>query len=111
MNVAPEVLASTATDLAKIGTAISAASASAASPTVAVLPAAADEVSAAISAVFGQHAGDFQHLSRQLVAWQDRCAGTLSAAADSYAQAELANIEQLLLNAVNAPTQALLGRP
>lgn len=47
---APEVMAAAATDLANIGSSISAASAAAAGPTMGILAAGADEVSVAISA-------------------------------------------------------------
>lgn len=50
---APEVMAAAATDLANIGSSISAASAAAAGPTMGILAAGADEVSVAISALFG----------------------------------------------------------
>lgn len=52
----PEMLAAAATDLAGIRSAISAATAAAAAPTIQVAAAGADEVSLAISALFGQHA-------------------------------------------------------
>ncbi|WP_016719227.1 PE domain-containing protein, partial [Mycobacterium tuberculosis] len=46
VSVAPEIVVAAATDLAGIGSAISAANAAAAAPTTAVLAAGADEVSA-----------------------------------------------------------------
>lgn len=63
---APEVMAAAATDLANIGSSISAASAAAAGPTMGILAAGADEVSVAISALFGSHAQGYQTLSAQL---------------------------------------------
>ncbi|BBX98448.1 hypothetical protein MLAC_37420 [Mycobacterium lacus] len=36
---------------------------------------------------------------------------TLNAGAGSYATAEAANVQQALLNSINAPTQTLFGRP
>ncbi len=53
---APNVVAAAATDLAGIESAIRAANSAAAAPTTGLLPAAADEVSAAITALFGAHA-------------------------------------------------------
>ncbi|EFD19243.1 PE domain-containing protein, partial [Mycobacterium tuberculosis CPHL_A] len=61
----PEMLAAAATDLAGIRSAISAATAAAAAPTIQVAAAGADEVSLAISALFGQHAQAYQALSAQ----------------------------------------------
>ncbi len=107
---APEVMAAAATDLANIGSSISAASAAAAGPTMGILAAGADEVSVAISALFGSHAQGYQTLSAQLAAYHNQFVRALNAGAGSYASAEAANVQQTLLNAINAPTQTLLGR-
>ncbi|MCV6987173.1 PE family protein [Mycobacterium shinjukuense] len=53
---APEMLAAAAQHLAGIGASLSAANAAASASTVRLLPAGADEVSAAIAALFGTHA-------------------------------------------------------
>ncbi|RES34785.1 PE family protein, partial [Mycobacterium tuberculosis] len=50
--VTPELVAAAAADLAGIGSAIGAANAAAGAPTMALLAAGADEVSAAVAAVF-----------------------------------------------------------
>lgn len=63
VSVAPEIVVAAATDLAGIGSAISAANAAAAAPTTAVLAAGADEVSAAIAALFGAHGQAYQTVS------------------------------------------------
>ncbi|REQ17293.1 PE family protein, partial [Mycobacterium tuberculosis] len=68
VSVAPEIVVAAATDLAGIGSAISAANAAAAAPTTAVLAAGADEVSAAIAALFSGHAQAYQALSAQAAA-------------------------------------------
>lgn len=52
---APDVVTAAAMDLEHIGSTISAASSAAAGSTTALLPAAQDEVSAAIAALFGLH--------------------------------------------------------
>ncbi|WP_140032002.1 PE domain-containing protein, partial [Mycobacterium tuberculosis] len=44
-------------------------------------------------------------------AFHDQFVRALAAGAGAYAGAEAANVEQQLLNAINAPTLALLGRP
>ncbi|POX85479.1 PE family protein, partial [Mycobacterium kansasii] len=116
----PEMVAAAAADLASIRAAISSATAAAAIPTTGVLAAGADEVSAVIAALFDAHAQAYQALSVRAVAFHDQFARALDAGANSYAGAEAANasplqvlqtVEQNVLNAVNAPTQALLGRP
>ncbi|EFD55231.1 PE family protein, partial [Mycobacterium tuberculosis 02_1987] len=68
----PEMLAAAATDLAGIRSAISAATAAAAAPTIQVAAAGADEVSLAISALFGQHAQAYQALSAQATIFHDQ---------------------------------------
>ncbi len=49
VTVAPEMMAAAATDVAAVGSTLSAAHLAAAAPTVAVMPAAADEVSGSIA--------------------------------------------------------------
>jgi PE family len=105
----PQVLADAASDLAGLGSAISTANAAAAAPTTALVPAAADDVSAAIAALFSAHGQGFQQLSAQAAAFHERFVQSLTASANTYATAE-ANAVQTLLNAVNAPAQAVLGR-
>ncbi len=60
---APEVLASAASDVAGIGSSLSAANAAATDPITAVVAAAEDEVSAAISSLFSGHGRAFQALT------------------------------------------------
>ncbi|WP_151081136.1 PecA family PE domain-processing aspartic protease [Mycobacterium tuberculosis] len=107
----PEFLSAAATDLANLGSTISAANAAASIPTTGVLAAGADDVSAAIAALFGAHAQAYQTISAQAATFHAQFVQTLSAGAGAYANAEAANVQQSLLNAINAPTQALLGRP
>ena len=67
----------------------------------------------AITVLFGQHAQAFQAVSAQATAFHEQCVRTLSAGGNSYALAESINAGPLqpLLDAINAPTEALLGRP
>ena len=106
---APDVMAAAATDLANIGSTLSAANAAAASQTTGVLAAAEDEVSAAIAAVFSGHGQGFQALSAQAQAFHSEFVNLMNAGAGAYLSAEIANAEQVLTNAVGAPVQALLG--
>ncbi|MCV7124965.1 hypothetical protein AWC15_13115 [Mycobacterium lacus] len=69
--VTPELLAAGAADVARIGWTINAAN-SAAAVTTAVLPAAGDEVSAAIAALFGTHAAEYQAVSAQVALFHAR---------------------------------------
>jgi PE family len=62
---APEAVASAASNLASIGSTIGEANAAAVAPTMGVVAAAEDEVSAVIAALFSSHAQSFQALSAQ----------------------------------------------
>ncbi len=98
---APEMLASAATDLATIGSTLSAAHMAAVAPTLALMPAAADEVSASIAHVFSVHAQDYQGLAGQAAAFHERFVQHLTASAGSYASTEAANAASLQpLNAI-----------
>ncbi|GAB7147604.1 hypothetical protein LRC537489_08390 [Mycobacterium riyadhense] len=109
----PEIVAAAATDLQKIGSALSVANAAALAPTTRVLAAGTDEVSAAVASLFSGHAQAYQTLSTQAVAFHQRFMQAVNAGASAYAIAEAANASPLqqALNVINAPTQALLGRP
>src|SRR3954466_1028096 len=61
----PEFVTAAASDLAHLGSTLNAASAAAAFPTTGVRAAGADEVSAAVAALFGSHAQTFQTVSTQ----------------------------------------------
>ncbi|BBX59457.1 hypothetical protein MSHO_48020 [Mycobacterium shottsii] len=115
---APQLLEAAAAQLAGIGSSISTASATAASPTAMLVGAlGADEISAAVAVMFGNHAQAYQAVSAQAAAFHDRFVQALTASAESYAGAEAASaavlqtVGQDLVNVVNRPTQALLGRP
>jgi hypothetical protein len=89
--VAPEVTAAAATDLATIGSNLGAAHMVAEASTVALLPAAADEVSASIAHLFSRHAEDYQAMAGKAAAFHEQFAQHLTAAANSYAGAEAVN--------------------
>src|SRR5246127_386332 len=87
--VAPDLLeTAAATDLAQIGSAVRAGNLAAAISTTEVAAAGADEVSAAIAALFGAHAGEYQAAAARAATYYERFVSTLSAAAASYAGAE-----------------------
>jgi hypothetical protein len=74
--------------LATSGSTLEAAQMAAAPPTVAVAPAAADEVSVGIAQLFSEHAQDYQKLARQAAAFQEQFAQKLTASTASYASVE-----------------------
>ncbi len=87
----PALLAAAAGDLHGIGATVTAGNAAAAAPTTAIVPAAADEVSALTAARFAAHAQLYQEISVQAAAVHEMIVATLSANAGSYAAAEAAN--------------------
>ncbi|SPM31737.1 PE family protein [Mycobacterium terramassiliense] len=94
----PELMTSAATDLAAAGANVNAAHMVAAAPTVAVIPAAADEVSASVAQLFSQHAANYQGLAGQAAAFQEQFVQHLTAGAFSYADVE-ATLASLLQGA------------
>lgn len=72
---------------------------------------AADRVSAVVAAMLGAYARDFQGISAQIAGFHNQFVGALRGGAAAYASAEAANVQQTVVNAVNAPAQALLGHP
>jgi hypothetical protein len=118
LGVVPELLESAAADLKSIGSALDAAHAAAAVPTTGIVAAGADEVSAAVAALFSGHGQQFQVLSAQASAFQQQFVQTLSSAAGSYLSTEAANASPLQVVVQDAqslaafsPVQNLLGRP
>lgn len=110
LAAAPEALAAAASNVAGIGSEISAANAAAAVPTTTVTASAADAVSAQVAALFSSQGQVYQRLSAQLATFHDQFAQALSAGANAYASAE-ANAAKSLLGAVTTPAQKLLGHP
>jgi hypothetical protein len=96
MIAAPEMMTSAATDWATIGSDLSAAHQMAATPTVGLVPAAADEVSASIAHVFSQHAAGYQALAGQAAAFHAQFVHNLTASAASYTSADAASATTLL---------------
>jgi hypothetical protein len=105
----PELVTTAATDLAGIGSSLSAANAAAATTTTEVVAAAGDEVSVAVASLFSAHGQGFQALSAQAQAFHSEFVNLMNAGAGAYLSTEIANAEQVLTNAVGAPVQAVLG--
>ncbi|SOJ54684.1 PE-PGRS family protein PE_PGRS26 [Mycobacterium simulans] len=113
----PEMVGAAASNLSRLGSSLGAANAAAAASTIGLLPAAADEVSAAVAALFGTHAAEYQALSTQVSVFHERFVAALNAAGGAYTAAEAAAVpplqafQQTVLDIINAPTLALVGRP
>jgi hypothetical protein len=87
----PEMLSTAAGNLASIGSALTARNAAASAPTIGVVPAAADEVSAVTAAQFAMHAQMYQAVSAQAAAIHNQFVAMLGSSAASYAATEAAN--------------------
>ncbi len=117
-SVNPDLVAAAATHLENIGASISSANTAAAALTTELVPAAEDEVSAAIARVFGASAQEFYGLAARAAAFHSGFLQALNSSVGSYVAAESANAAALLqtarqdvAGAVNAPAEALLGHP
>jgi hypothetical protein len=117
LTAAPAMVAAAASDVAGIGSTLSAANAAAVVPTTALMPAAADEVSTAIASLFSSYAQAYHSLTAQAANFHQQFVQALNSAGNSYAAAEAVNasplqtLEQGVLGLINAPTNAMVGRP
>lgn len=91
----PEFVTAAATELASVGSSVSAANSAATASTTSLLAAGADEISAAVAAVFNGHALSYQALSAQAESFHQQFVQTLNAGAGQYAAAEAAAVSPL----------------
>lgn len=84
----PEALRAAATNLADIGTAMSAHNTPAAAPTTGVVPAGADEISALTATPFAVHAQMHQAVSAQAEAIHQHLVSAMAMSATPYAVTE-----------------------
>ena len=116
VNVVPEELASASEQLSGIGSSIKEAASAAAPSTTSVVAAAEDEVSAAISKLFGGYGQEFQALSAQAGQFHSSFLQTLTSGGNAYAAAEVGGSD-LLQNIVDfaqpfgifSPVKSLTG--
>jgi len=99
----PGTMAAVADELQGIGSALAATNTAAAAPTTAVLPPAADSVSARTAALLDAHAQQYQALSAQAEAFHNRFVQTLIAAKNSYAETEASNAATMQLTSATSP--------
>jgi PE-PPE domain/PE family len=95
MRVVPEELASAAQDVGNIGARLEEANAAAALPTSGILPAGADEVSAAITPLFNNQSAIYQELAAQGKAFRQQFAQLLAEGGTAYTEAEQAAFQAL----------------
>lgn len=109
--VVPQLIAQAATDLTSLASTLDAAHLTAAAPTQAVMPAAADEVSSAVAQLFSRYAREYDGLAGQAARYQQQFVEHLSSAATGYASAEVSNaavLQPFAAAAVAAATAAAL---
>ena len=85
---APEMMTAAAADLGTIGSTLIEEHAAAAASTVALVPAAADEVSVGVAHLFSGYAADFHGLASRAAAFQQQFVQNLKTSALSYASVE-----------------------
>jgi hypothetical protein len=102
-----EMVSGAAGNLARIGSTINEVNSAAAAQTTAVAAAGADEVSAAIAAVFGAHGQSYQALSAEAATFHDQFVRTLLGGGQAYAATEAASTNPLkpLFNLINEPSR------
>lgn len=96
LSVAPDMVSAASGNLDNLGAALRSANAAAASQTTAVVAPASDEVSAAITALLGTHAQEFQVVNAQAAAFHDNFVNQLNGGAAQYLSAEAANAQQII---------------
>lgn len=107
----PEAMLAKAADLAEVASTIREANTVADAPTAGLQAVAADQVSAAVAALLGSYAQEYQTVGAQMATLHDQLVQNLTASGNAYANTEAANAQQSLLATINLPTQTLLGAP
>lgn len=92
----PDLIAAAAADVAALGSTVNAAHIAAAASTVALVPAAADEVSTGVAQLFSGVGQEFHHLAGQAAAFNAQFVQHLTAGAGSYAATEVASAASMM---------------
>src|ERR1700761_3931087 len=117
LSATPEALASASADLGKIGDTLRQATSLAGPSTAEIVPLAGDEVSTAVSKLFGSYGQEFQALSAQSAQFHAQFASLLSANGVVYTAEEATNtaLTQFVGIAqqfgIFSPVAELTGRP
>ncbi len=101
LSIAPDLVSAASGNLENLGAALRSASAAAAGQTTAIAAPAADEVSAAVTALFGARGQEFQALSAKAAAFHEEFVNLLNGGAAQYVSTEVANARQTVMNALN----------
>ena len=95
MSATPDLVQSAAADLAGVRSSLTEAAVTAAGPTTGIAAAAQDEVSVAISTMFGNFGQEFQALTAQAQAFHQQFVSLMNTGAGAYVAAEAANAAQV----------------
>lgn len=101
----PHFVTAAASQLAGIGSSLESAAEAAAFPTTGIVAAASDEISVAVSRLFGNYGQEFQAINMRAEAFHAEFVRVLNGGAAAYAAAE-AGARQALLGAAAAPAAA-----
>ncbi len=101
LSIAPDLVSAASGNLENLGAALRSATTAAAVQTTAIAAPAADEVSAAVTALFGMRGQEFQALSAKAAAFHDEFVNLLNGGAAQYLSTEVANARQTVMNALS----------
>lgn len=96
LMVAPELITNTATRVENLGSMIRAANAAAAAPTMGLLPAGADDISAVVSEMFAEYGSAYQALGAQAAEFHEQLVERYGWASRLYADTEATSVGTLL---------------
>lgn len=108
VTAVPAFIAEAATDLATIDSALQKAHTLATGSTLAVLPAAADEVSANVAHLFSDYGREYQQLAGQAAVFHEWFVQHLNTSAGMYADAEAVNTALLPLQPLISTVQSFI---
>jgi PE-PPE domain/PE family len=109
LSVQPNLLATAATDLMEIRTAVASANAASAAQTTNLLAAAGDEVSAATATLFNSYGQDYLTVVAEVSAFHEAFERALTNSGFAYAATEATNAAAAKLDSIVAPIRSLLG--
>ncbi|MEY8016445.1 PE family protein [Mycobacterium servetii] len=109
LSIEPDAISGAAAKLEDLNAALRSATVAAASRTTAIAAPASDEVSRAVTSLFGAHAQEFQALSTRAAAFHDQFVSLLSHGAAQYLNAEFTNAETVANSINGTSTPAALA--
>ncbi|WP_310786297.1 PE family protein [Mycobacterium sp. Z3061] len=96
LSIVPDAVATASSNLESVGSALRSASDAAVRRTTAIAPPAADEISSAITRLFGSHGQEFAAVNARASAFHAEFVKLLNGGALQYVNAEIANAQQTL---------------